>query len=147
MKIKKTVGSTTAIGRKSYTIHTESGNMFKAVPAGTKSYDCNGHRFSTIKAIKYWIENLDEDFDQKNRAEEETQEDQNSMNEEGNLWDSLDPCAILIKGMMEYGWVLGASTTKTLDNFGWLNEDGSPDTDKADREHKRYSTLNNKLLK
>ena len=44
--------------------------------------------------------------------------------------------------MLEYDWVLGADAMKTLNNHGWLNEDGSPDTDKADRAFKTFE--NNK---
>ena len=129
MKIKKTVGNTPAIGRKSYTIHTECGQEFKATPSGSQSYDCNGMKFSSLKAIKaYVLEANDEAADVV------------EMNESGNLWDCIDPCALLIINMLEHNLVLGHNEMTTLDHFGWLTENGKVDSERAKKEFARISS-------
>lgn len=131
MKIKKTVGSTPAIGRKSYTIHTECGQEFKATPAGSQAYECNSHRFSSLKAVKAYVLEANDEV-----------ADIVEMNEQGELWDCIHPCALLIKELPAMELLGGTEVHQTLSNYGWLNEDGSPDTDKADRAFKTFE--NNK---
>ena len=132
MKIKKTVGNSKMVeyingkARKGYTIHTECGQEFKATPAGSQAYECNSHRFSSLKAVKAYVLEANDEV-----------ADVVEMNESGNLWDCIDPCAFLVRAVQT------KQSLQTLNNHGWLNEDGSPDTDKADRAFKVFE--NNKV--
>ena len=44
---------------------------------------------------------------------------------------------------MEYDWALEDRETKTLDAYGWLDENGGPDFDRAKRELERVKRLKN----
>jgi len=129
MKIKKTVGYKADGERKSYCIITECGEEIECHATGSQGFNCYGVKYKSLKAIKDMIEsNVD--------VEEESEDV--PMNEQGNLWDCIDPCALLIRA-----GVLTKHSMVTLNNHGWLNEDGTPDTDKADRAFKVFE--NNKV--
>ena len=138
MKIKKTVGNSKMVdyingkARKSYTIHTECGREFHAKATGSQAYECIGMKFSSLKAVKTHIEadGFHEEADEADEAEV-------PMNEQGNLWDCVHPCAFLVR------WTLTHSPTSldTLNKYGWLDENGAPDFAKADREFTRVENL------
>ena len=138
MKVKKTVGfMEDGAFRKSYTIHTYCGHEFIAVANGRKAgYQCEGLFYRSIKDIKAAIESGDMvlsedagwvagDFVDENKSP---------------LWDCIDPCALLIYNMMEHGLVLGHNEMTTLDNHGWLLEDGKVDSERAKKEYARISS-------
>jgi hypothetical protein len=141
MKIKKTVGMACIAGeRKSYTIHTECGEEIECLATGSQGFVCSGTKYKSIKAIKDMIEsNIDREEWQCDAPPDATfMWGDVEMNEQGNLWDCIDPCALLIRA-----GILTKHSMVTLNNHGWLNEDGTPDTDKADRAFKVFE--NNKV--
>ena len=122
--------------RKGYTVYTECGKSFRLEPANSVGYTCEGVRYNKIKDFKVAIENEDVTMD----TDEEVVCSETPMEEGQDIWDCVNPCAILVT-IFEVGQALPAETIKTLRNYGWLNEDGTPDTDKADREFARVENL------
>ena len=123
--IRSTKGFATET-RKGYLVTLTDGTTYEGQPDGSQGYICNGVKHKTLKAFKEWaVEPRD--------AEEP---DVVEMNEQGNLWDCIDPCAFLVRAVQT------KQSLQTLNNHGWLNEDGTPDTDKADRAFKTFE--NNK---
>tara|TARA_R100001377_G_scaffold82853_1_gene63656 strand:+ start:1120 stop:1545 length:426 start_codon:yes stop_codon:yes gene_type:complete len=138
MIVSKTVGfKDDNQDRKGYAIYTECGKSFRLEPSNSVGYTCKGVRYNKIKDFKIAIENKDVTMD----TDEEVICSETPMEEGQDIWDCVSMGAILIKGMMEYDWVMGAEAIKTLGNYGWLNEDGTPDTEKADREFARVENL------
>jgi hypothetical protein len=125
--IKSTKGFTTDT-RKGYLVTLTDGTTYEGYPDGSQGYICNGVQHKTLKAFKEWT------LEPREAQEVEIVE----MNEQGNLWDCIDPCALLIQA-----GILTKHSMVTLNNHGWLNEDGTPDTDKADRAFKVFEKLSN----
>ena len=135
MKIKKTVGNSKMVeyingkARKGYTIHTECGQEFRPTPAGSRGYECGGLSWQSLKELKFHIE--------AGGFEEDDDEAEVLMNESGNLWDCVHPCAFLVR------WTLvhTPESLDTLNKYGWLDENGAPDFAKADREFTRVKNI------
>ena len=130
--------------RKGYTVYTDCGKSFRLEPSNAVGYTCEGVRYNKIKDFKIAIENKDVTMDtdeEVDRIWTQISESEAPMEEGQDIWDCVSMGAILIKGMMEYDWVLDAEAIQTLGNYGWLNEDGTPDTAKADREFARVQNL------
>ena len=142
MKIKKTVGMTytakehMAGERKSYCIITECGEEIECLAAGTQGFKCNGVKYKSLKAIKDMIESNDDREEWQCEPWEEESDDV-SMNESGELWDCVHPCAFMVRMIKSHS----PESLETLANYGWLNEDGTPDFAKADREFTRVENL------
>mgnify|MGYP003116571584 CR=1 FL=1 len=122
--------------RKGYTVYTECGKSFRLEPSNSIGYTCKGVRYNKIKDFKVAIENKDVTMD----TDEDVICSDTPMEEGQDIWDCVNPCAILVT-IFEDWEALPAETIKTLCNYGWLNEDGTPDTDKADREFARVENL------
>ena len=136
MKIKKTVGVSNpdnfndrGYARKDYVIHTTCGHQAYAKASGSQGYECGGVFYPSLKALKTHI------VDSGSLDEESKADDNKSP-----MWDCIDPCALLIHNMMEYNLVLGHNEMTTLDNFGWLTEDGKVDSERAKKEYARISS-------
>ena len=146
MQIKKTVGfGSNAYGeRKGYDIHTECGEVFKAVPLGSQRYQCNGVTYKTLSAIKKDIidGNLSDDESPEEPAEASTANG-------ADTWDCVHPCALLAHlyslGLLgELGYKhkgIKAAYNETLDAYGWLDVVGRPDVARAEREIERMENL------
>ena len=154
MKIKKTVGFTARIEkrkkklaracdlRKSYTIHTDCGEQFTAEANGSQGYIMRGTKYKSLKEAKQAIltQGLEIYFPSSGAVEfasDAPEEAEVPMNEQGDLWDCIHPCALLIKELPAIELLGGTEAHQTLSNYGWLNEDGSPDEEKAEREYER----------
>lgn len=136
MKVKKTVGMTNDTGqRKSYAIHTECGSVFIANANGRNAgYRCEGLFYKSLKALKAAIESGVATLEIACKDERIADDNKSPM------WDCIDPCALLIYHMMEYDLVLGHNEMTTLDNHGWLAEDGTVDSERARKEYERISS-------
>lgn len=136
MKVKKTVGfREDGEFRKSYTIHTECGHEFIAVANGRNAgYRCEGLFYRSLKELKAAIDSGGILFEIACKDERIADENKSPM------WDCIDPCALLIYNMMENGLVLGHNEMTTLDNHGWLAEDGTVDSERAKKEYARISS-------
>ena len=56
------------------------------------------------------------------------------------VWECIHPCAMVAFLLAGKGSTISESEmTRTLDAWGWLNEDGLPDVEKAYRESARWS--------
>ncbi len=138
MKVKKTVGfKEDGEFRKSYTIHTECGHEFIAAANGRNAgYRCEGVFYRSVKDIKAAIESGDVFWNDDSGWVPADDADENKS----PMWDCIDPCALLIYNMMEHDLVLGHNEMTTLDNHGWLLEDGKVDSDRAKHEYERISS-------
>lgn len=66
--------------------------------------------------------------------------DQSQSPEPADTWDCIDPCALLI---LKFPFQLNDDEIKeTLFKFGWTDESGNPDTQRAMRERDRYNRTN-----
>tara|TARA_R110002020_G_scaffold368536_2_gene580342 strand:+ start:1513 stop:1953 length:441 start_codon:yes stop_codon:yes gene_type:complete len=143
MKVKKTVGFEHGSSRrKGYVIHTECGKEFACVPDGSYGYILKGQRHSSIKDAKAFIEAGDVDCG-------DPVETSPALEGE-DTWDCVHPCALLVRfydmGLLS---VIGHRGHKqihtecktTLDAYGWLDSEGRPDIEKADRELERVRRL------
>ena len=148
MVIKKTVGvaRSGSYNRKGYDIHTDTGGVFKATPLGSQRYQCNGLSFKSLSAVKDSI--LKGALGEKDGDAEEALE--KSTLEGPDTWDCAHPCALLInsmdrgpKGHSASSQRLCGMTRNTLDSYGWLNEEGKPDTERAEREFNRVRRIEN----
>jgi len=143
MKIKKTVGNPrldmyiNGKDRKGYIIHTECGEKFHAKPVGSKSYECGGLNFDTLRGVKFYVEEggFGEDAEDDNELEEV------SMLSGEDIWDCVHPCALLITKPRSFDGDL----LRTLGNYGWLDVMGRPDIARAEREIKRVKNLRNPI--
>ena len=137
MQIKKTVGfGSNAYGeRKGYDIHTECGEVFKAVPLGSQRYQCNGVTYKTLNAIKHDIRHGA--LCEANRTEEPTEA---STADGADTWDCVHPCAMLIQSI-DPRWPTPENYMTTLDAYGWLDVIGRPDVARAEREIRRVENL------
>jgi hypothetical protein len=146
--------------RKGYIIYTECGKSFRLEPSNSVGYTCKGIRYNKIKDFKVAIENKDVTMDTDGDEGEDEEVGESPMEEGQDIWDCVHPCALLVWAIRQFvpsnEW--GASGYKhseyakknrnlllevmrTLGNYGWLNEDGTTDTDKADREFARVENL------
>lgn len=138
MKIKKTVGfRSDGEFRKSYTIHTECGLLFIARANGRNAgYRCEGLFYSSIKEIKAEIE-ADKIFKALVRKDERVADDGNKS----PMWDCIDPCALLVhlRPFVPSNSIFSKQSElmETLDNHGWLDDNGKPDEERAEKEFKR----------
>lgn len=135
MKIVKTTGyMDERAGRKGYVVSTECGASFTLSPREKgQGFEHDGKVWKTKKAFKDFVE----------EGGLEPTGDGVSTAEGADTWDCVHPCALLIYNMMEYDWALGDRETKTLDAYGWLDENGRPDFDRAKRELERVKRLKN----
>ena len=120
--------------RKGYTVYTDCGKSFRLEPSNAVGYTCEGVRYNKIKDFKIAIENKDVTMD----TDEEV--DEAPMEEGQDIWDCVHPCALLILGI-DPMWPDPDLFMQTLDNYGWLDELGRPDTAKAAREVARVQNL------
>lgn len=146
MKIKKTVGFTARIEkrkkklaracdlRKSYTIHTDCGEQFTAEADGSKGYLMRGTKYKSLKEAKEAIvtQGLEIYFP----APEAVPAAAAPIADGVDAWDCVHPCAFMVR------WIKTHTPTslETLDKYGWLDEYGRPDSEKADREFARVGT-------
>ncbi len=140
MEIKKTVGFTAQADiRKSYIIHTECGAKYYANADGSQGYICNGIKYKSVKEIKAAIVDgsIAAESDDEEPADNTTER---STAEGADTWDCVHPCALLIEGL-DPKWPTPLKTLTTLDNYGWLDDMGRPDVDRANREIKRVENL------
>jgi len=138
MKIKKTVGfgKNGHRERKGYDIHTECGEVFRAMPLGSQRYQCNKMTFISLRAVK--------DSILKGRLSESEEADDVEPSEDSTLtgldtWDCAYPCALIVKlvdfhKLNENSPQHFKTVIETLDNYGWLDCAGRPDIARAERE-------------
>ncbi len=144
MKIKKTIGHKNGLGmRKGYSIQTECGKDFACSPTGSQGYECKGIKFKSLRDIKTHIES--------GAFSGEPAEEVSTLSGEGT-WDCIHPCALLVHfydmGLLS---VIGHAQhkallneyKKTLDANGWLDPEGRPDIEMANREIARTHTYSN----
>ena len=143
MKITKTVGFTARITsgrsarasdlRKSYTIHTDCGEQFTAEADGSKGYLMRGTKYKSLKEAKEAIVTLGlEIYFPAAEAVPAAAAPIGCR----VTWDCVHPCAFMVR------WIKTHTPTslETLDKYGWLDEYGRPDSEKADREFARVGT-------
>ena len=145
MEIKNTVGYTAKTDiRKSYIIHTTCGTKFYAEADGSQGYICNGVKYKSVKDIKAAIA----DGSISNEGDDEGDDEapaEISTAEGVDTWDCVHPCALLV--VLQNTFLQGChekQVLKTLDNYGWLDEQGKPDIARAKREVSRVDKLNKK---
>jgi len=122
--------------RKGYTVYTECGKCFRLEPSGAVGYIVEGVKYNKIKDFKSAIENDEGVAGVDVVINTDGEVDEAPMEEGQDIWDCIEPCALLIR-LSKNRLVLGYDALETLGNYGWLNEDGTPDTAKADREFAR----------
>lgn len=117
-------------GGKDYLI-SHNGNQHKATRNGSL-FCCNGVT-DTLKAIKQMIElgELPDEVDSQ-PVHTVTPDDIDV-----GLWSCVHPCALLVLtvGDRAIEDQMRREFIKTLDNYGWLTEKGSPDYRRAMREY------------
>ena len=134
--------------RKSFKVILENGEYVCLDPIGKRRYAFQSTTYPTLKRFKEEVRSweyipldLREAGSSKSTIEENESIDKPyevSQEHSGELtspmWDCLHPCALLIlSGQGNHPDVL-----VTLERWGWLNEDGTPDQEKADRESDRW---------
>lgn len=139
MEIKKTVGHPkldyyiNGKNKKGYIIHTTCGEKYQAKPVGSKTYECGGLKFKSIKELKAHI--VEGGFDSE-------APDERSTLDGDDTWDCAHPCALLISYWLKgHPGYLYPEVKATLDSYGWLDESGQPDFDRADKEIERVNRI------
>lgn len=141
MIIKKTVGVDGSDG-KDYEIYAEEGGLETV-------YHCKrvGQRFEclgvvdSIKGLKKRI--LSGHFSDR-QSDVEGADRAAAHDVAIGTWDCINPCALLVK-MVEtvpaFDGISEDDLMLTLDNYGWLDENGRPDFHQANREFERFRKL------
>ena len=134
MKIKRTTGIVNPeTGKKDFEIEREDGVCVLARRDGSKFvvFDMIPASLSQCKEI---VADWDFDMDREDSSSPCTE----SPCVGRSQWDCVHPCALLIK--------LAATTFKheeeirrTLDAFGWMKPDGTPDFEQADSNFEKWS--------
>ena len=127
MKIIKTEGyMDEGVGRKGYIIHTECGSSFDLNPRSKGSgFEYNGQVWKTKKAFKDFVEE---------GGLEDSDEGVSTLTGL-DTWACVHPCALLISYWLKgHPGYLYSDVKHTLDCYGWLDESGNPDFDRADKD-------------
>ena len=137
MKITKTQGyMERSWARKGYVINTECGCSFILSPRSKGTgFEYNGQVWKTKKAFKDFVEE---------GGLEESDEETSTLTGE-DTWDCAHPCALLILSNIDHPMEPKFSVLEmeTLDCYGWLDENGNPDINRANRELDRVERLKN----
>lgn len=134
MKITKTEGYMDEdASRKGYVIHTECGASFTLSPREKgQGFEHDGKVWKTKKAFKDFVEE---------GGLEPTGEGV-PMLDGVDTWDCVHPCALLISYWLKgHPGYLYPEVKATLDSYGWLDESGQPDFDRADKEIERVNRI------
>jgi hypothetical protein len=134
MKIKRTTGIVNPeTGKKDFEIEREDGVCVLARRDGSKFvvFDMIPASLSQCKEI---VADWDFDVD----SEEVTSPCTDSPCRGRGAWDCVDPCALLIRLC---GMQLSHDNElrRTLDAYGWMKPDGTPDFEEADKNFKKWS--------
>ncbi len=122
-------------GRKGYVINTECGASFTLTPRVKGSgFEYDGKVWKTKKAFKEFVEE---------GGLEDSGEGVSTITGE-DTWNCTHPCALLISYWLKgHPGYLYSDVKHTLYCYGWLDESGNPDFDRADREITRVKELKN----
>lgn len=107
---------------KDYIITYENTSYLCKRIDGTTKWECLGVTYPSIKEIKAAI---------KAGLTETAEPEEPDLEKLANLWDCIDPCAHIVKLIADPS----PEVLATLDNYGWLDEEGRPDTAQADRHY------------
>lgn len=138
-EIKKTkrLGNEDSSNGVEYMITLHDGREFKVTRPKESQWLCGPYEFKTFKAAKDAIRNghcsfVGTDSATSNEAELEA-------TSQFGTWDCIHPCIWMIScidlELINFD-ALGidkSEFTKTLDNFGFLNESGKPDVERVER--------------
>ena len=134
--ILKTVGVLRPDGLKDFELHLANGETVLAIRNGGKFQV--GGVVDTLKSIKLQVEN-----GLRNQAGElfsvdEVPEPTNTPPDLYDVWEQcVDPCAIIVRAVAHGLIPLEGEVMKTLDNHGWLANNGDVDIDRSTREYDR----------
>lgn len=131
----KTVGVLRPDGLKDFDIHLANGEVVRAIRNGGKFQV--GGQVDTLKAIKVAVEDgLRNDPTEVGYDEPEEVEEKPTL----GTWDCVDPCAILVRAIVDDRIPLAGEVKRTLDCHGWLIH-GCPDVERSNIEYSRISNL------
>lgn len=143
MEITKTVGFFTSDnGQKSFKIHRSDGQVFDAIRDGSSSkFKVLGYPAMKLADCKRIVLSEGEEFDsgEDSSASEGTPPLTTvgaGLCDNPSAWDCVDPCALLIRLC---GMQLSHDNElrRTLDAYGWMKPDGTPDFEGADNNYER----------
>lgn len=126
--------------------YTEDGVKHFTITHAGESYDCRRRGqmfecFGTIATLKKHKQNIEAGLYTSWVADAEPDvSDSAESDVPTGTWDCIDPCAALAALLLENSpppAEARAMFMLTLDNYGWLAEDGSIDVDRVEREFKR----------
>lgn len=140
--IIKTVGVARPDGNKDYVLHLGNGEKVTAVRDFGGKFRI-GTSVGTIKELKWLVERglrNDEDDVTHEDAPEAPQADRKGREPFG-LWDCVHPCAIIVRAIQAGLLPCEIEVRTTLDNWGWLDEDGNPAYDDSAFEYNRIYKL------
>ena len=141
--VTKTVGEPREDGRKNYKFHCADGSVFLCEPQKGQKWSINGEVFKSKRAAKDAVE-ADEVKDLAAEPLDDLFGDDGPIEgppaeKKATLFECVHPCAHLVRAIVAGKIELTPDIRETLDNTGWLDPTGEPDTDQADRDFDRFS--------
>lgn len=136
MKIMKVTGILNPeTGLKDFEISREDGHCVLARRVGTSS---KFSVFDMIPTTRDQCKEIVADWDFDMESEDSISPCTDSPCHGRGAWDCVDPCALLIRiaGMRLSH---DPEIRRTLDAFGWINPDGTPDFEQADKNFDKWS--------
>jgi hypothetical protein len=124
IKVIRTVGQLREDGEKDFVLHLSNGETVTAERKGNKFRV--GMIIDTLKNIKLSVEDG-------LRWEEFESVELNTSMAYNNPWDCVDPAALLAVIVHEHEELRTEHVLAALDNYGFINPDGSIDVESAER--------------
>ncbi len=138
----KVKGITDECGIKNFEIRTPSGEIFIALREGKKYTIGDDPTKRTLRECKLAVANdtvvFFADRCTKVVPDAEVGEDPISNH---SAWDCVHPCALLIK-LSVTKFKYEDEIKRTLDAFGWIKPDGTPDFEHADSDYEQWRKKN-----
>lgn len=139
MKIKRTTGIVNPeTGKKDFEIEREDGVCVLARRNGSKFVV-----FDMIPASLSQCKEIVADWDFDADSDDSNSPCTDSPCSGRGTWDCVDPCALLIRiagtRLSHPRSDVDSEIIRTLESFGWMKPDGTPDFEEADKNFSKWS--------